>query len=152
MTRAETAREFNNAHGRNALFKPMWTATKMMPLAMTPCYSTRRASKTRPWGMTALDSNTTGIGNTAVGKEAGNDQSTALTTSLLVTMPERASYTAKEVRNRCAAAGPFADSHDTCFIGSIANRAHWGRRNTTFSVHRFKYQPGNPCLVSALQT
>jgi hypothetical protein len=71
-------------------------------------------------GDDALDSNTNGNGNTALGKEAGNSIVDGVDN---VVVGHNAGigvvHGQRQIAIGCPTAGVFADSHDTCFIGSI---------------------------------
>ena len=71
-------------------------------------------------GDDALDGNTTGNGNVAVGKEAGNS---IVNGNDNVVLGHNAGigivHASRNIAIGAEAAGPFADFDDTCFIGSI---------------------------------
>ena len=113
---------FNNAHGRNALFNNV-DGDENDAFGDDAMESNTTGIENTAMGDDALDGNTTGAGNTAVGKEAGNSIVDGVDN---VVVGHNAGigivHGQRQIAIGSAAAGQFADSHDTCFIGSIFNQ------------------------------
>ncbi len=110
---------FNNAHGRNALQANV-DGDENDAFGDDAMFFNTTGTENTAMGDDSLDSNTTGSGNTAVGKEAGNAIIDGVDN---VVVGHNAGtgivHGQRQIAIGAAAAGPFADSHDTCFIGSI---------------------------------
>ena len=113
--------QFNNAHGRNCLLNNV-DGDENDAFGDDAMESNTTGIQNTAIGDDSLDSNTTGNGNTAVGKEAGNSIVDGVDN---VVVGHNAGiglvHGQRQIAIGSAAAGPFADSHDTCFIGSIFN-------------------------------
>ena len=94
---------FNNAHGRNALFSNVdgFENNAFGDYAM---FDNTTGSRNTAVGDDALDSNVDGSNNVAIGDEAGTGLGPSVNNCIAINVP---------------GAGPFATFDNTCFIGSI---------------------------------
>jgi len=111
--------DFNNAHGRNALFSNV-DGDENEAFGDDAMEENTTGSENTAMGDDSLDSNTTGSDNTAVGKEAANSiidghDNVAIGHNAGIGIVHSSNIIAIGVE----AAGIFADDGPTCFIGSI---------------------------------
>ncbi len=111
--------DFNNAHGRNALFSNV-DGDENEAFGDDAMEENTTGSENTAMGDDSLDSNTTGSDNTAVGKEAANSiidghDNVAIGHNAGIGIVHGSNIIAIGVE----AAGIFADDGPTCFIGSI---------------------------------
>jgi len=111
--------DFNNAHGRNALFSNV-DGDENDAFGDDSMEENTTGSQNTAMGDDSLDANTTGNGNTAMGKESGNS---IIDGNDNVVLGHNAGIGLVHASNNIAigveAAGPFLDLDNTCFIGSI---------------------------------
>jgi len=113
---------FNNAHGREALFNNT-TGSQNNAMGDLAMLNNTEGSLNTAIGDDALDSNTTGGSNTAVGDEAGANITTGSNNTCVGKSAGLGISTAdNQVAIGVAAAGPFANISNTCFIRSIWNQ------------------------------
>jgi hypothetical protein len=110
---------FNNAFGRNALFSNV-DGDENDSFGDDSMFSVTTGIQNTAMGDDSLDGCTTGSGNTAMGKEAGNSIVDGFDNLCL---GHNAGIGIVSGNNQIAigveTSGPFADSHNTCFIGQI---------------------------------
>ena len=94
---------FNNAHGRNALFSNV-DGFENNAFGDDAMFDNTTGSRNTAVGDDALDSNVDGSNNVAIGDEAGTGLGPSVNNCIAINVP---------------GAGPFATFDNTCFIGSI---------------------------------
>src|SRR5437868_8299897 len=97
---------FNNAHGRNALFSNV-DGFENNAFGDDAMFDNTTGSRNTAVGDDALDSNVDGSNNVAIGDEAGTGLGPSVNNCIAINVP---------------GAGPFATFDNTCFIGSIVDQ------------------------------